>query len=429
MFKFDTKEWNWPGIIFTLIGLAILIGVALVTACTSDAPAMRCDQTELAGKLPAGRLGFAPPEADRNGDGKADPQQISVNSKLCVVLDAPQILAADVAELKARQAVLDAAIAEEKRARAASDAKPADAALRTALSTATTARTNAQARIDAQAREKQMALFIDGRPSPGTIALRAPTGGGATVRQIELDAAADASSDEGKLWRKTLGAIGFHSSRVVDVALGDKDALSPRVPLGQAEFKVFTPWLVMLGGAGVLSLMTGILVLGWNTTMLRDRKPSENAHDPMPAFSLGRVQMAWWFALTISGYLYIWLISGQSLGVLTTGIATLLGISGASGALARVIDATIPAPESKSVNFFADLISDSGVIGIHRVQMVIWTLILGGVFGWTVITSFSFPLFDQAMLLLVGVVNGVYVGFKPPEKAAAVAAAATNSTP
>ena len=44
--------------------------------------------------------------------------------------------------------------------------------------------------------------------------------------------------------------------------------------------------------------------------------------------------------------------------------------------------------------------------------MAAWTLILGAIFLWTTLTSFSFPNFDANLLVMAGIVNGVYLGFK-----------------
>jgi hypothetical protein len=47
--------------------------------------------------------------------------------------------------------------------------------------------------------------------------------------------------------------------------------------------------------------------------------------------------------------------------------------------------------------------------------MLVWTVILGATFAWSVVWTYTFPLFDEAMVLMAGVVSGVYVGFKLPE--------------
>ena len=52
----------------------------------------------------------------------------------------------------------------------------------------------------------------------------------------------------------------------------------------------------------------------------------------------------------------------------------------------------------------------------HRLQVVIWTMVLGVVFVQTVAQVMSMPEFPETLLTLLGISNATYLGFKIPEK-------------
>jgi hypothetical protein len=55
---------------------------------------------------------------------------------------------------------------------------------------------------------------------------------------------------------------------------------------------------------------------------------------------------------------------------------------------------------------------------LHRFQMVAWTVVLGMVFIYAVGATLKMPSFDSSLLLLMGITNFTYVGFKVPENRA-----------
>ena len=69
-----------------------------------------------------------------------------------------------------------------------------------------------------------------------------------------------------------------------------------------------------------------------------------------------------------------------------------------------------------SGGFLADLVNDVNGPTIHRWQIVIWTLLLGGVYLVRVYTNLETPAFGTNLLALMGISSGVYLGFKIPEK-------------
>jgi len=53
---------------------------------------------------------------------------------------------------------------------------------------------------------------------------------------------------------------------------------------------------------------------------------------------------------------------------------------------------------------------------LHRVQVVVWTIVLGGAFVYLVARDLEMPAFDATLLTLMGISSGAYLGFKWPEK-------------
>ena len=213
--------------------------------------------------------------------------------------------------------------------------------------------------------------------------------------------------------------------------------------------------------------MINLSVLGMNTS-----------NSKLP-YSLARFQMAFWFTLIIASFMFIWLITG-SYDIISTSILALIGISVGTSLSAAVIDNSkaedvlqktvdlkteqdqlnkdIPGlqqlinanpqhadvvkwtaelstkmgrlpqiqPEidknlailkpKKSEGFFNDILSDANGISFHRLQMFVWTMILGLIFIFSVWVRLSMPEFSTTLLALQGLTAGTYLGFKIPEK-------------
>jgi hypothetical protein len=178
---------------------------------------------------------------------------------------------------------------------------------------------------------------------------------------------------------------------------------------------------------GLFLLLIGTLVfLAVTTDMLRGTvgpKPQGGKHPP---FSLGLVQMAFWFCLSLAAYVYICLVTRQ-VHVPMGSVLGLLGISATTGLAAVFVDkqkadaspeaqAAAAASPASSQGFWADLLSDGDGVSFHRFQIAVWTMVLGVVFVWSVYRDITMPEFDASLLTLMGISSGTYVGFKFPEK-------------
>lgn len=70
-----------------------------------------------------------------------------------------------------------------------------------------------------------------------------------------------------------------------------------------------------------------------------------------------------------------------------------------------------------SDGLWQDLVRDDlGAVALDRLQIVVWTIVLGGVFIWTVLWTLTMPVFNATMLALMGISSGTYIGFKLPQR-------------
>jgi hypothetical protein len=345
-------------------------------------------------------------------------KEIYLNSAVCIAVRGERYFKAERADIDA--AILAVAAAEKEVAQAETQKLPE---ARTKLETARKALATAEAALATKSAAKPVYLFIDEVRTPSSMDVFTSDSkdvkdnkDGWTWKTLNIRAPDDAGAADGKLWRQILGGTPFEGSRDVTLAFGDKEGTLPRTDAVTAEkvkLRVYHWPLLVSGALGLALMAAGLIGLGWDTGLLRDTPPPPPAPPAVakpPPFSLARVQFAWWLFLVIGGYLYVWLVTGQYIGVVTAGVLALMGISGASGLAAQVIDPT-PNPE-ESRGFLRDIMSEKGTFVLQRVQMAAWTLILGVIFLWATLTSFSFPNFDTNLLVMAGIVNGVYLGFK-----------------
>ncbi len=173
---------------------------------------------------------------------------------------------------------------------------------------------------------------------------------------------------------------------------------------------MFRPAILWLAAFGLTLMLIGIAGTATATALLRDGRSRYSS------YSLARVQMAWWFGLTLAGFVYIWLVTGQYLDVMGSATFVLLGIAGATAGAARVVAGQPKAGVSDTVThgFFAD-IAGGDRIELHRLQMIAWTIVLGAIYAYNIVANFTLTQFDANLLALAGVVNGVYVGLKTQE--------------
>jgi hypothetical protein len=140
-------------------------------------------------------------------------------------------------------------------------------------------------------------------------------------------------------------------------------------------------------------------------------------------------QMAFWGLLVPVAFLGVWMVTG-TMERIPEQILILLGISAGTGLGAILIeesvgvgaDKTKGADETKKDRkgtfraFLSDISDDGNGPSFHRLQVVIWTLILGAVFIRQVARTLSMPEFPETLLILMGISGVTYLGFKFPGK-------------
>jgi hypothetical protein len=249
----------------------------------------------------------------------------------------------------------------------------------------------------------------------------------------------------------------------VDVGIAGKQnvlATASGQPL-QAMLVVVRLWGLIVGFVFLAAVICAMVALGSATDFLRDSQPTgfggavgaNNAPLRRP-FSLAQSQMAWWFALVIAAFIFLYLLTGD-FNTLTAQALTLVGIGtgtalGAvmvektktdpvqqefSGVLARIaqLEAAGTAPavlnpvyakrneladKLASKNFLIDTLTDVDGVSLHRFQILAWTLVIGIVFCIEVYRNLALPTFDETVLAILGISAGTYLGFKIPEQPA-----------
>jgi len=255
----------------------------------------------------------------------------------------------------------------------------------------------------AEAEQAPVTLYVEG----------VDTGNEATGVDLEsgtLTFELDRNEKNRKLWRPFLYDPLFDPEVALRLSVGIRgERAIPRVPGANMTVhlrKIWVDWVTCIW-LGVLALiLVAIILCAIYTDMLRDGTPGRR-------FSLGRTQMAWWFFLVVLSYVFIWLVTGDR----DTIPPSLLGLMGISAATA-LASAAIPTRNDKPIpsrGLWLDLVADDkGVVALDRLQIVVWTVVLGGVFLNSVFWDLTMPEFNVTLLALMGISSGTYIGFKLP---------------
>jgi hypothetical protein len=231
--------------------------------------------------------------------------------------------------------------------------------------------------------------------------------------------------------------------------------------MGADLFIFKNPTASLLGGVAFLVLTLITAWAGVKSDILRDSQPTSFGGATSPAgealrrpYSLAQTQMAFWYVLVVASFVYLVLVlqtfdkilTDQSLLLLGIGTGTALGASIVEqtksdtlksgelttlkkfqNVLAEIKSAPTPAllaqrdelaRQLASENFLKDILSDVDGVSLHRFQSFVWTLLLGILFLYTVLSQLAFPTFDARTLALLGISGGTYLGFKIPEQPA-----------
>jgi len=190
----------------------------------------------------------------------------------------------------------------------------------------------------------------------------------------------------------------------------------------------------------LLTLTIIVIVIASRSAMLRNEVFSQenyftiaaanNVAKPKPAFSLSRTQLAFWTVIISSTFIYVVIYASSGSSIVIPEIPPvnliLIGIAAGTTVIGKVIDnsqkdnagGTISQQDWPSSGFLTDIISDENGISIHRLQNVIWTVIVGVIYIYYVIINSKIPdgnVINNDLLGLMGISAGTYLGLKTTE--------------
>jgi hypothetical protein len=266
---------------------------------------------------------------------------------------------------------------------------------------------------EASAAQTSVTLFVEGMDSGNE-----PVG--VDMESGTLTFVLDRNEKNRNLWKPFLYDPLFDREVSIRLSVGLRgERPLPRLPNANLTLhlqKLWVDWTTWCWLALLLAFTAAIVLASVYTDMLRDGPPVGPALDRVPQpYSLGRSQMAWWFFLIVISFVFIWLVTSDR----DTIPPSLLGLMGISAATALVA-AAIPERQAlarSSRGWWRDLITDvHGVVALDRLQIVVWTIVLSGIFLTSVVWDLTMPEFNTTLLALMGISSGTYLGFKLPHK-------------
>ena len=150
---------------------------------------------------------------------------------------------------------------------------------------------------------------------------------------------------------------------------------------------------------------------------------AEKIQNPKAPFSLARTQLAFWTVIILSSFVYLLFKYPHDLPAINNVNLILLGIAVATTASGKLIDDSQQqngdlSQDYPSTGFLADILSDKNGVSIHRLQNVLWTLVVGIIYIRYVAAQGSLPdesVISENLLILMGISTGTYIGVKTME--------------
>jgi hypothetical protein len=300
----------------------------------------------------------------------------------------------------------------------------------------------------------ELILYVDHVPLAGT---KPVTGG---VKRSTLHYRMDRTAANRDAWLVLFRRHGFKPDSVpIGVGLAPFGEIATAAQ-ARVNVRIAVVFGWTLAAGAVIAALIVFFMIVYGGVLLRERPRPSAPPGPLP-YSLGRVQMAFWFTLVAGGYVFIALATRDHNGILNSTTLTLIGIGvgtalgsaaiqaqkkenaqrklavlrsqltrdeilreegdAAAGTRAEQIaaqrnDLVALSGKPPSRDFWKDLIHDDTGPSFHRFQIVIWTLLLGVVFIRYLVWYVAMPVFDETTLALMGISGGTYLGFKIPER-------------
>jgi hypothetical protein len=319
----------------------------------------------------------------------------------------------------------------------------------------------------------KLLLYLDGTAMTGLVPKidRTNAKGNCLYFRLERISGSENKNANSKAWDALLSRPkGFGKNGDVRVTVGPETGIPFESDQTARLEALDVNWFIAYAiGFGVL--LVGMIWLGRSSNLLRDSGGSIASDKHWP-YSLARCQMAFWFFLIVAAYAFIFMVTG-AVDTLTGSVLALMGISASTGLAAVAVDnskrsqaqaeldklniekATLEAQKAAATTaspfpadrearlrqlngepgidgliaqqttllvrkpsewFVKDILSDADGISFHRLQIAVWTIVLGIIFGISVYNVLSMPTFSAELLALLGISGGTYIGFKFPEK-------------
>jgi len=380
------------------------------------------------GRVNQGKGGDAGPEAPKNSSAPTPEECKQVYPAGVQVMSVRRIEYRDIAPAQAARASFDAtgqdgkepgsvpgALSQKSQAvrsgtgdGAGSSLKSEVAELRHGL-TVEVAHLPALIRLqECPGKKRELVLFLAGRPLPGLTAYP-PT----DPQHNNIVFLLERTENNHEAWTHLLGRPTIRPVTVnVSIGFDDSYAIPSSVKM---QFRAIPiGWsITWLGLMVVFALL--ILWAGRNSGMLRDSGVVTVGHRAM--FSLARVQLTYWTFIVLGSFVFIGMITGDYLNSMNEKVLALMGISVGTSLGSSIIDngasGTSPrAALSSTGSWWRDILNDGKDISIHRFQMTAWTIVLGIVFLHQVYSKLAMPELPLALLGLMGISAGTYLGLK-----------------
>ncbi|MBA4407673.1 hypothetical protein C0389_10390 [bacterium] len=221
-------------------------------------------------------------------------------------------------------------------------------------------------------------------------------------------------------------------TRFVTISVGVRNG--PPVPSRENAFTliVIRKWQFWVFVPFFIAFQLVIYLLYKKTNLLRDTPTANVPEGYKRTYSLARSQVLFWTVLVLVSFVFIWVATGD-INTITDSVLILIGISSATALGARAIDATNASKNSEgekndvakgaeatklettSGSYWKDLLGGNSDDGVHRLQIVVWTIVLGIIFICSVWADLTMPEFNNTLLTLMGISSGTYIGFKMKE--------------
>jgi hypothetical protein len=294
---------------------------------------------------------------------------------------------------------------------------------------------------EATCRQKSIVLYVNGQATGNILAAQTGPQNNTLIFFLRQVGATH------EFWNVLLGRPDF-DTREMRISVG----IEGQTPLQISDKKlglIVLPVFAVLFWLAVLALLAvGFFKLARNSTILRDQLLDPGAAPgELGAYSLSKLQGAWWFFIILAMYLLIGIVTGDFSNSINSTALILLGIGGgtvigsaaidaskieqrkadlkdakakravlpAGDAGIAAADAKVDALNGKSVNFLDDILSDGSGVNFHRFQLAAWTFVLSIIFIVQTYADLAMPIFNQTLMGLLGLSAGTYLGLKIPE--------------